>query len=321
MERLIGDTWRAQAEFTQARQAYDRAAATLAPWLESDTPAIWREQLALDLDRINLHLWIGQVGTLSDEQIARCQALLECYGTPIQRALGAALLLVLSWARGPATAPGVADRIEATIWLTETSDQPGLVAFARWSAGLYELMHGNPAAAETHLQVGLTLAESASDVQIQARCLTCLSIVARRRRVVDQVREYSARTLALATAYNLGDCLGAAHADMAWLAWRAGDLHGAEVHGSQALEHWRRTQIVYHMHWTARLPLLAVALEVGRLDQALDHARALLAPLQQRLAPALDQALAAALAGADQGEEPLPHLRRALAIASDLGYL
>jgi hypothetical protein len=111
--------------------------------------------------------------------------------------------------------------------------------------------------------------------------------------------------------------------NLAWLAWREGDLAEAEKQARTALELWDRSAFDYAFHWTARFPLLVMAVEKDALDEALDHARALLHPQQQRLPEPLEAALEAAIqAGEEQGAGAAGgHLERVIQVAKETGYL
>ncbi len=114
-----------------------------------------------------------------------------------------------------------------------------------------------------------------------------------------------------------------ARGNLAWIAWREGDLAEAEEQGQTALELWQKSPFVYAFHWTALLPLLAIALEKEALAEALNHARALLHPQQQKLPDPLEAALEAALQAADDGgtEAAGQHLERVIQVAKEEAYL
>ena len=69
--------------------------------------------------------------------------------------------------------------------------------------------------------------------------------------------------------------------NLAWIAWREGDLAEAEKQARTALELWDQSAFVYAFHWTALLPLLAVAMEKDALVEALGHARGHLENLKE----------------------------------------
>jgi hypothetical protein len=167
------------------------------------------------------------------------------------------------------------------------------------------------------------LAERTGDISLEARCLTYLTIVGRKRGQFDAVHAYAERSLQVAMAEHMPDYMGAAHANLAWLAWRAGNLPEARAHGQQALTAWRETSLVFASEWTALWPLIGVALTENQVAQAAEYARALLDQKQQRPPEVLEVALEATVRAADIGdlEAVRVAITHALSPARALGYL
>ena len=92
---------------------------------------------------------------------------------------------------------------------------------------------------------------------------------------------------------------------------------------SGALDLWARSSFVYPFQWPAYLPLLALAVQAGQAAEAVDCARALLAPTQQLLPEALTETLAAAVELFERGQTQaaLARLRQAVAVAKAGHYL
>jgi len=107
---------------------------------------------------------------------------------------------------------------------------------------------------------------------------------------------------------------GLTAANAAWLAYRDGDLELVEARAADAFADWRtqglRGSRVFE--WMVRFPLLATALEHGRIEVAQEHARAMLDPAQQPLPMEIETALRAAT-DADE-------LAQAVELARPLGY-
>jgi hypothetical protein len=75
--------------------------------------------------------------------------------------------------------------------------------------------------------------------------------------------------------------------------------------------------------WMALWPLIAVALARDRVLEAVDYARPLLDPTQERMAESVERQVEAAIAAWDRGEAELARerLARAVELAEETGYL
>jgi hypothetical protein len=198
-----------------------------------------------------------------------------------------------------------------------------LKAVALYGAGWMLQLHGDLDAAKDYLHEGLTLAERTGNMVHQTWLLTWLSVLYRQRDEREACHRYALRGLETATIAGLAENAALVRGNLAWLSWCGGDDAEAEAQGRRALELWQRSPFVYAFHWTARLPLLALSLDRNRVSDALEHARAMLDPLQQKLPDPLGAALEAAVqAGeAEQPAQASVHLRRAVQVAQETGFL
>ena len=114
---------------------------------------------------------------------------------------------------------------------------------------------------------------------------------------MDETRHYALRALEVASTGGIPEQIAMAQANLAWVAWREGNLDETQKLGRAALDSWQRGQWVYAFHWTARFPLLAVALERDQVSDALEHARVMLDPQQQQLPEAAGSCLGSSRAG------------------------
>jgi tetratricopeptide (TPR) repeat protein len=167
-----------------------------------------------------------------------------------------------------------------------------------FSLGFCLLWRGKLDEAAMHLQASLVDARRRGDVLIEVRSLVYGSLARRRLGDVETVRAL------LAELDALDDVLGYAglvSANGTWLALRDGRLGRARELGGEALADWdpsgRSGSSVFQ--WTARFPLLEVALLEGDVAEALEHARAMLDPHQNPLPSELATPLAEAVEGDD----------------------
>jgi hypothetical protein len=140
---------------------------------------------------------------------------------------------------------------------------------------------------------------------------------------VEEVRQLSRRNLALAQEAGMVVYAAMAHANLAWVAWRDGRLDEGRAQGHAALDAWQQSEMQYPFQWAARWPLLAVELMAGDLTRAIEHARALLDPQQQRQPDALAAILEKAIQAEEgsQSEGARASLERSVELARELRYL
>jgi hypothetical protein len=142
---------------------------------------------------------------------------------------------------------------------------------------------------------------------IQTRCLVYGAVARRKLGDVNGVRALDAQIAELEETFSYAGLIAA---NRAWLAWRDGDLEATKRWGAEAIADWNRVgragPTVFQ--WTARFPLLAVAVAERRHDDAEKQARAMLDERQQPLPDDLRSAL----------EER--DFERALELAYERGY-
>ncbi len=200
------------------------------------------------------------------------------------------------------------------------------IAWARFHLGFAYLFYGDLDEAEAHMQAALAVGERAGDVMLQSRCLTYLTIVYRKRGQVEETSLYASRSLTVATSLHWLEYIPMARANLAWVAWRQGNLSEAQANARAALDGWKASQVVDYanlLNWTALWPLISIALAQDQLSAAIDDARVLLAPQQQPLPDALRATVEAATQAWDSGrlEAAYAHLQQAAALAGEMGYL
>jgi len=326
----IGYTWWGQGQYDQALQAYDRAERILGPEptgpvIANDQPASswWRQWLEIQYWRMYVYYFLGWWHETA-QLVERAEPALELYGTPVQRAwfIGNRLASTLRRERYV-----VSDDILVEIQDIVAASQEGgdlwYATIAWWFLGLCLALCGELDEAEQELQATLALAHRTENPEQQVYALTWLSIVRRKRGRLEAVREYACRTLAAAEAALMPVHVAVSQANLAWVAWREGNLAEAEELARAAVASWQKSQWAYAFQWTAFWPLLAMALDRHQIPEALDHARAMLDPQQQRLPAELEAPLEEAIQAGerDEPEEAGTHLQRAARLAQETGYL
>jgi hypothetical protein len=171
--------------------------------------------------------------------------------------------------------------------------------------------------------IALSLAEHSGDVSLKARCLTYLTVIARLQGNTQETQSRAEQSLAVATAVRMYDYIGAAHGNLAWVAWRGGEITSARRHSQEALEAWRRLPTNYMFEWLARWPLIALAIVDDNITEAVSHAVRLLDESQKRMPETLEPILEGAIRAEAKGDHVLSRnlLEQAAAAAHELYYL
>jgi class 3 adenylate cyclase/tetratricopeptide (TPR) repeat protein len=323
LHRKIGGTWKVRREFARALASYRMAEDALGQAPDAHDNVWWRAWLDLQTIRTEVHYWLNEVDQMA-ALVRQVRPVLERHGTPAQRSDFFGSLLFMASRRDRYV---ISDEIlgygRARLAAAEEMGEPFQVATAQFNLGFSLLFYGNLDEAERRFLEALGFAERAGDVTLQARCLTYLSVLYRKRGLVDEVRSYIERSLVAAEAGGMVEYITLARANRSWLAWRAGDLAGAEREGRAALEELRALPIPYPLHWLALWPLIAAALARTDTETAVAHAQALLPAPQQPPPEQLASLVTAGIEAWDQGrrEAATRNLQAAVELAQDLAYL
>jgi len=185
---------------------------------------------------------------------------------------------------------------------------------ADFRVGFGLLWRGKLAEAEEHLRLGLEEARARGAVVPEVRCLAYAALACRLQADVEGTRALLAELERLEDEFGYA---GLAAAMRCWIAARDGDLDAAEKHAASAFEDWseegRAGPTVFQ--WTARFPLLGVALARRRVDEAFEHARRMLHESQQPLPEEIRAPLARSVDGRD-----VAMLEQVLEAARERGY-
>jgi DNA-binding SARP family transcriptional activator len=318
LQRKIGVTWQTQGQNGVALQAYEEAETALRTGATSE--AWWQEWLELQLLRMLLHETEAHVLDLA-ALIEEVRPVAAQHGTAQQQSRFARRRVGLDLRRTPGVVSDATLRLaQEALQAAEHTAHPREILAARFVFGLVLLWRRDLAAAEVQLQMAHELATRIGDPIAATRCLAYQAILHRLRGQVDSVRELSEQVLTAATTQQLPIYEATARANLAWVAWRTGDLTAADQQGRAALVLWPST---YPVQWVGRWPVLAVALAQDRVAEAVAVARPLLAPDQQHLTDALQDIVAQAVQAWDQNHPDIArqHLQQAVDLARELGYL
>jgi DNA-binding SARP family transcriptional activator len=321
LHRKLGGIRENRYQHDEALQAYDLAEAAL-----GEEPAAvdrgWRQEwVQVQTGRMWVHYWQGRIGEML-ERVERTRALTGTYDAPLRR-IRFFFSLNLAGLRHDCYVGGEGSPSPGRICLAASRESSVLSqrVVGEFSLALAHFWCGERDVAEGHLRASLELSEQIGGLPWRCRCLNYLGIVSGERERTDEMRHYVSQSLEAAMGLQMPEYVGAAQANLAWLAWREGDLSQAQEHGRSALASWQQTD--YAFKWLALWPLIAVALAQDRISEALEYARMLLEPDQQHLPDALSTIVQDAIRAGEQ-DRPGPvraYMDRAISLAQEIGYL
>jgi DNA-binding SARP family transcriptional activator len=335
LHRKLGNTRREQYQYEAALQDYTEARHILGdpPAAEQNLAhkpswwqAWWLEWIQIGLEIVLVYYWVGRIHEW-DELRRQIQPAVERYGTPVQRAGFFSNLSAIEFQRNQGVVTDQAiSNARAALQANLEAGSAGNVPAARFGLGMMLLFHDDLAEAHEQMQAALKMAQQASDLTLQARCLNYLAILHRREERVDEAGDCATRCLSAAAAAGMPEYIGTAQANLAWVAWRRGDARAAREHGDAALQAWQQLPPQHastRFRWTALWPMIAVELATDRLAPAVEYARMLLDPFQQRAPEALAAALREAIGAWDSGNTTAARasLEHAMALARQMRYL
>jgi tetratricopeptide (TPR) repeat protein len=326
LHRKVGNIERVQRRYADAFQSYALAEIALEEGVIGSTPEWYEEWVQIQLERMWMHYWLGQWPEVS-ELASQVRSSVEQYGTPTQCI---SFFLCLGGRNNRRDRYLVSDETlafcQTALAISLEAEEPSEIAWARFTLGFTQLWHGDLDGAEKQMQAALALAEQTGDVVHQSRCLTYLTVLYRKRGHLDKVRQYVSQGLAAATAGEMDEYVGMARANLAWIAWREGELAQTEAEGRAALELWQQLPSAHSscaFQWAALWPLVGVALAHNQMPEAIEYAQGMLESTQQYLPAPLAAAVETAIRAWNEGhpQAALAELDRAMTLAQELHYL
>jgi tetratricopeptide (TPR) repeat protein len=308
------------AVHADAHQAFAEAEHLL---VEGANPAVaaWRQEW------IELHFaqiwppwrWSADEMTATIEKV---RPVVEEYGTEEQREFLAYAAATRDFIRARYVTPpeGIArfpERRSTLAAIGQSGNRSKLGAY-HLALGMALLFADQLDEAESQFEQSLRIGEEIGNARLRSHGLSLLPFICRRRGQVERVRDILARADAQGFAQNNSILTG----HQAWVAWRSGQCDEALRLGLAAVAHFEHAQR-NPFQWTARGPLVGVALAQEQDTAALEHVRAILDPSQQRPPDILNRPLEAVVEAWDSGEHQTAHTRlvAAVPLASELGYL
>jgi tetratricopeptide (TPR) repeat protein len=306
-----------------ADQAFEQAETALCQAPEERSQAWWVEWVNFQLDRIGFFYWSGRAQEI-EHQVEKVRPAVEQYGTPLQRAKFYDGLNLMAIQKECFILSD--ETLQLALLSLSAGEQSGDLAEITWNnfqLGFSYLWHGDLEAAEKQLHKALSLAERIGDVTTQSRILTYLTITYRKLGDVQKVRQVAPRSLEVSTIGQMIQYTSMAQANLGWAERREGNLDQAQTLVEAAWEDFKTTITSGRQAWVVAWPLVAIYLAQGRLPEAVEFTRKLVAPIAQPQPEPIAQHLQAAIQAweANEPEEAVNEINQAAALAEPLGYI
>ncbi|MDQ6802882.1 MAG: protein kinase [Acidobacteriota bacterium] len=281
----------------------------------------WREWIEIQLDRGWMFYWQADLASL-DRLTEQIEREIKTRATPAQRAKFFHVRVMAGLRRDRYA---VSDETLALASMALAAEE---AAGERSDMGMFMLgfshMWRNELdLAEPLLQRALKGSERSGDIVLQSRCLTYLTIVARKRRDDATVLHFAERSMAVASAGGMVEYVAVAKANLAWLAWRKGDLDEVLRLGQEAVELARALPLAGPNWWAVSFPMIDALLQRDRTIDAVQLAEVLIQPQQHRLNDALQAALRESVQSwtEDRSDDARQTLERACELAKESLFL
>jgi class 3 adenylate cyclase/tetratricopeptide (TPR) repeat protein len=323
LRRKRGDTYTIRRQYDEALETLASAEEALGPRPAEPSREWWQLWIEIQLARVHTFYYGNRLDEIA-AAVGKTRPILDAYGTAMQRARLSQSLLRMSMRRDrfvirEDSLQHARDHVQAG---KELGD-PAEVAAARFDLGFALLWHGDLDEAEQEMTAARNYCDESGDMVLLSRCLTYLTVAARRRKSVGKVKSLIELSLPVATAAKMPEYTAMAKANMAWVAWREGNLTEAAAAGRAALELWERLPARYPFDWVALWPMIAAALEQDDIGEAISLLRGLESPTQQPVPASLRPPIERALGAWERDDQDTAHacLKIAMQRASELGYL
>lgn len=280
LHRRIGNAHRIARRVPEARASFAAASALLDEVPPDERgQEWWAERIDLLLDRAWLHYFWAELDEMRGV-LDECAPALDRYATDAQRTrYHARVALHLARLNHMFMTDEVVAAGRRAYEQWRAVGDPTDAELAQFQLGLFHVNRGELEEGRKYLSGSLAAAELTGDVVLQSRCLTYLALAARFAGDADDMERIHERALNAITAGGMAEYSALIEANRCWSAWRRGDTDLARTHAAAALADAARLPAKEIITASARLPLLAAALEAGDLDDAIEQAAELIAAI------------------------------------------
>jgi tetratricopeptide (TPR) repeat protein len=261
------------------------------------------EWIQLQVDRLTHNYWLGDWHRMA-EVVERAGPIIEAHGSARARAEFWHRQVLMRYRRNRFVPDEETARlVRAARAVIDEAGDPDAGGLVRFGVGFDALWARDTVIAETHLRDTLAVAKRTGDFMLEMRCVTYLAVARRFLVDVAGTRTWAQEALRMSRSVSALEYVGSAEANLAWVAYRENDHHGAVRRALSALEYFAAPGLIYPLQWLAIWPLIAASLELGDVARAGEHAQLLLSlPAEQRMSPPVQDALEHAAAAVQAGD-------------------
>ncbi len=323
LRRKIGLTSKNVRAFQEANQLFSGAIDLLESDRMVSDPVWWFEWFETQVERISVYYWLNQ----PDEMQALHSVIkpfLDAHATRSQRRHFAAYSALADLRRGRSTISQEAiTKLYGDTLISEPWDYNAADILCRFVLGFVQLWYGDLDEAEYHMQLSLVDAEHLGDVTLISRALAYLTVVRRKKGLVDEVKAYAKRLLETALVGQMTEYIASAYGHQAWVALRERKIAAAQELAQQGFQQMSTVPVGKVIIWITLWPLIAAEISNGQLEAAINHVQVLLGPAQQPQPETVAAQLQLALDTWAEGNIDLSeqHLLHASQIAREYGYV
>lgn len=269
-------------ETAKAENLYLRAENLLSQ-VEDRGEEFWQEWIQLKLSRMEACYWQNRAQGLSAELDALHDAV-TAYGTAPQKAsynhgVVQRNNLLDRFVPRPETIAIARERLEIVSEMRDMNQ----IAEAEFSLGFVLGLAGLFTESCSYLSNSAASARRTGNNSLLLRNLTYLSINHRRQRWIHQTALNLDELASTLRHCDMPPYAGVLHANRAWIEYRQGNLHKAELYANKALGIWQKLENTYPIQWPALSVLLAVQIQKGETAKARKTAADLLDSRQMML--------------------------------------
>ena len=326
IHRKTGLCFQASSQFQLILDYFQRAQQLLEQYIGDKPPEWWHEWIELLNERMLVYYWINK----PDEMQAlseTIQASMERYGTPVQQARYYQNLVALNFrTERYLLSDQTVVLARKLVEIALVSKDLQVMSVSKFFLGFTLLWHNDLPESVPVLEDSLALAEQTGDLIYKARNLIYLTVANRRQGNLERTDFYARQSMETAQNAGMFEYVGTTYANLAWLAWKNGDLESVEKLGEQAFDFWEKVPEAHSslvFLWIAAWPMAALYCHRGNLSKSVEQLERIVQPGCKRMEPALEQRLLRVVADFKSSATPLVHqeIMQVLALGEQYRYL